>query len=397
MELNLIQTAIQLRQAANLPIVNLSFADFTFQSSLLTKNSIQRSFINIFKYPYYYPTAKGERESRQAVTNYYQELGQDVDPDSLLLTSSINQSYLYLLKIFSAEEGEILVPTPHSPSLDEVAGFLGLELKTFPLSAEDGWQIDPEVLAKHLTEKTRAIFLMSPHLPTGAIQTSETIHALSELLHQKPITLVVDESLSDFVFEKQKLPVISELVGSEQLVVSLQTLSNSFALPGFKVSWIQASGPDEEAQGFLHTVELMADTFLTLNQLSQAVLPEIIKFSKKWRHHFQKVIGKNQRILVGKLSKYPRLRFHHPAGGFYAFIEVLDDHGQSIHDENADQQTVVALLEKTGIYLHPGQYYGQKDGCYIMICFLQDPKILRLSLKKIARFFRSKKKIDTAK
>jgi aspartate/methionine/tyrosine aminotransferase len=389
MELTRIQKAIQNRQDQGLSIVNLSFADFTFYDSLLARRKIQNAFINIFKYPYYYPTARGEQEALQAISDYYGRLGQEVDPGSIILTSSVNQSFLYLLKIFSADGGEILIPRPHSPSLDEVSGFLDLDLKTFPLSVESGWQIDLEKLEQRISDKTRAIFLMSPHLPTGAIQKKETLEKLLKLIKGKDIALIMDETLSDFIFTEEKLPVIAGMTASRQLVVTLQTLSNSFALPGLKISWMQVSGPAEKAESLLQSIEFMADTFLTLNQLSQTILPEVVRYSRRWRKKFQKVVEKNRHILAGKLSKCPRLKFHYPEGGFYVFLEVLPDpHLPPADTVQSDEDFVVELLEKTGIYVHPGRYYGQKEGCYFMICFLQDPGILRNSLKKIVKHLR---------
>ncbi len=391
MELNRLQKAIQQRKDDAQSLTNLSFADFTFHDSLLTRRKIQNAFVNIFKYPYYYPTARGEQETLEAVCAYYRRLGQDVDPGSLILTSTLNQSYLYLFKIFSNGNGEILAPTPHSPSLDEVSGFLGLELKTYPLLAEQGWQIDLQQLEKNITENTRAIQLMSPHLPTGAVQTAETLEGLLKLIKGKNIALIVDESLSDFYFGEGKLPLITELAKSKQLIITLQSLSNSFALPGLKISWLQVSGPAEQAANLLQSIEFLADTFLTLSQFSQTVLPEVVRFSNKWRRKFQKIVEKNRHILVGKLSKCPRLHFHFPEGGFYAFIKVLAD-PESPGAVLSDEDFAVDLLEKTGIYVHPGYYYAQKDGCYFMICFLQDPGVLRTSLKKIVKYFRPPRK-----
>lgn len=388
MELNPIQAAIQKRQEESLPIVNLSFADFTFYDTLLSRRKIQNAFANVFKYPYYYPTAKGELEARQAIAEYYRRLGQEVDPESLILTSTINQSYLYLLKIFSSEGGEILIPRPHTPSLEEVAGLLGLDLPSYPLLPDQGWQIDLVELEKQINDKTRAIFLMSPHLPTGAIQKEDTLKQLAKLIKGKDIALVVDESLSDFIFDKQKLPLINSMMRAQQLIVTLQSMSNSFALPGFKLSWMQVSGPTEKSNQLLQSLEYLADTFLTLNQFSSTILPEVIKYSRKWRRQFQKTVEKNRQIIVSRLGKSPRLRFHKPEGGFYTFIEVLDKDGQSMAGEDAAEKFVINLLNETGLYVHPGYYYGQKTGCYFMLCFLQEPRTLRNSTKKLLRFLK---------
>jgi len=389
MELNPIQAAIQKRQEAGLRINNLSFADFTFYDTLLSKGKIQNAFANLFKYPYYYPTAKGELEARQAIVEYYKHQDQEIDPESLILTSSINQSYLYLFKLFSSAGGKIIIPSPNTPVLQEVAGFLGIELQTYPLLADQNWQIDLNALEKSINRQTKAIFLMSPHLPTGAIQKEETLRRLAKLIKGKNIALIVDESLADFIFKKQKLPLISALMRADQLVISLQTLSNSFALPGLKLSWIQVSGPANQAKPLLQKLEFLADTFLTINQVSQAILPEIVRHSHRWRKRFQAIVEKNSRTIIKRLGKSPQLRFHHPEGGFYAFIELLDEHGQSNTQPNADQNFSLQLLKQTGIYIHPGHYYSQKTGCYFMLCFLQDPKTLRISCKNLLKFLKN--------
>ncbi len=396
------------RQEEGLPIVNLSYADFTFYDTPLSRKKIQHAFINIFKYPYYYPTAKGELEALDAVAAYYKKKKREIDPESLILTSTINQSYLYLLKVFSSRKGEILVPTPCAPAMDEVACFLDIDLQSFALSAETNWQIDLEDLENSITKRTRAIVLMSPHLPTGAVQSEETIKGLLRIIKGRGIALIVDESLSDFIFNISTLPQIHELMDSRQLLVTLQTLNNSFALPGFKLSWMQVTGPKKRAEKLLQSLELLSDTFLNLNQFSQTILPEVVRYTKNWRKKFQKAVEKNRDILVGKLGKVKRLRFHYPEGGFYVFIEVLppqneESEGEANSGNNKntkhiierkfedDEDFVVSLLAETGVYTHPGYYYGQKKGSYFMICFLQSPKILRSSLKKIVRFLKPPK------
>ena len=409
-----IQSAIQLRQEKELPLINLSFADFTFYDSLLTRKKIRKAFANVFRYPYYYPTAKGESEALDAVCDYYKRQKREVDPGSLILTASVNQACLYLLRLFSSDGGEVLVPKPFSPAMDEVAAFLGQELKTYSLQSDNGWQIDLEDLAKKITTQTRAIFLMSPHLPTGAIQSEETLRKLLKLLKDKKIALIMDESLSDFVFNKTQFPVLAQLSANRQLVVTLQTLSNAFALPGLKLSWMQVSGPKTAAAELISRLEMLADTFLNLNQLSQTILPEVVRYSRRWRHRFQKVVEKNRDILVGKLSKAPRLQFHYPEGGFYALIEVLPPETQPAVTKTTESDAVIAptspesaspapleftnsedfsvqLLEKTGVYVHPGTYYGLQTGCYFMTCFLQNPSTLRKSLKKIVKFLKPPK------
>lgn len=387
MEQNLIQTAIQQRQAAGKSITNLSFADFTFHEPLLSSRRIQESFDNVFSYPYYYPTARGEEEACQAISDYYERRGEKVDPNYILLTSTINQSLLYLLKILSSGGGEILVTTPHSPSINEVAYFLGIKLKNVAMIPDCGWQIDLDDLKAKITPKTKALLIMTPDLPTGAVQSEETLTKLLQIAADKKLVLIVDESLSDFIFNHTEYPQITKLKFPEQPVLFLHSLSNSFGLPGLKISWIRASGTQEFIEEILGGTEYLADTFLTLNQISQTILPEIVKYSRKWRKNFIKVVEKNRDIATRKLSKSPHIRMHFPEGGFYCLAEVKD---WPADPEGED--FVISLLNETGIYVHPGRYYGQNKGCYFMVCFLQDHNTLRRGIKKITKFLKSKLK-----
>lgn len=410
-----IQQAIQQRQEAGLPITNLSFADYTFYDTPLLLKKIRRAFANIFRYPYYYPSARGEPEVLEAICEYYARLRRETTPENLLLTPSINHSSLYLLRLFSADRGEVLSPSPYSPYLEEVSGFLGHELKTFPLLPADGWQIDLSALEKMITPKTRAIFLMSPHLPTGAILKEETLRQLFKIIKGKKIAVIIDESQADFIFNKAILPIPAALADSRQLLVTLQTLSNSFALPGLKLSWIRVDGPATPRNELLTSLELLSDTFLGVNQLTQGIMPELVRHTRRWRRKFRKTVEKNRDILVSKLGKSPRLRFHYPEGGFFAFIEVLPPATATATATSTSTSTAtstptpishiypefataedfsVALLEKTGVYVHPGHYYGQDSGNFFTVCFLQAPATLRASLRKIVKFLRP---VKTAK
>jgi aspartate/methionine/tyrosine aminotransferase len=379
---NNIQNQIQKLKDAGKSVVNLSFADFTFYPSLLQEKKIQSAFRQLSKHPYYYPVAQGDLETRQSISKYYQDFGQEISPEQILLTSGINQSYLYLFKIFSAEKGEILVPNPHPPMLEEIASFLGIKLIKYDLDPTQSWQINLDSLKAKISAKTRAIFLMSPHLPTGAIQSDQTLTDLFALLKKKNIVVVSDESLSDFVFNKINFPIIQNLSDPGQLIISLQSLSNGFALPGLQLSWLTFHGPKAATQTLMKATEYLADTFLTLSQISQTIAPEIISGTEKWRYKFQQQVEKNRNLVCKKLAKVPGVSFQQPAGGLFALIQVPQS-------QLTAEELVLDLLKNTSVYVHPGSYYGlAPEKASFVICFLQDPSVLSRSIKHIIKYFK---------
>lgn len=393
MAINILQKALKERKSANLPIINLSIADFTYPTSLFNKRKIQKAFNNIFKFPYYYPDAKGDIDARKAIQEYYLQNDQEVSLESLILTASISQSYLYLFKIFSTagkqkssnsiQIPEILVACPCPPLIQEIAGFLNIQLKYFELDQKNHWQIDIESLEKLINNNTQAIFLMSPNHPTGAIQTEETLNKLNKLLKGKNIPLIIDESLSEFVFEKEKIPIPSTIFDSNQLIISLQDFKYTFGLPGLKISWIQVSGPEKPAKIILKMLELLGDTFLSINQLSQTILPEIVEYSVNWRKNYLNIIKKNRKFLFRKLAKSRFIELYETKGGLFNLFKI------NLPDQKLnDLQFATNLLQETGVYLHPGTYYGKNNGIYLVICYLQDPDNLNKGVKRLLKYLK---------
>ncbi len=393
MAINILQKALRDRKLANLPIINLSIADFTYPNSLFNKKKIQKAFNNIFKFPYYYPDAKGDIDARKAIQKYYLQNDQEVSLESLILTASISQSYLYLFKIFSTaskqkssntvKTPEILVVRPCPPLIQEIAGFLNIQLKYFDLDQSNHWQINIKSLEKLINNNTQAIFLMSPNQPTGAIQTEETLNKLNKLLKGKNIPLIIDESLSEFIFDKEKLPIASTIFDPSQLIIFLQDLKYTFGLPGLKISWIQVSGPEKPAKIILKMLELLGDTFLSINQLSQTILPEIVEYSVNWRKNYLNIIKKNRKFIFNKLKKNQFIELYETKGGLFNLFKI------SLPDSKLnDLQFATNLLQETGIYLHPGTYYGKSEGIYLVICYLQDPDNLYKGIKKLMKYLK---------
>jgi aspartate/methionine/tyrosine aminotransferase len=378
---NQIQKALQKRKKLRKPIINLSYPDFTFYPSLFEEKKIQRGFVNLFKYPYYYPTAQGDQETRNLISNFYKTKKQSVPAEHIFVCATPNEALSYLFKIFGIKGGEIICPTPCSPLIDEVAAFVGAKIINFHLSPKNNWEIDLKKLTEKITAKTAAIFLQNPHLPTGKVFKAKQLGELLKLTAQHQIAIICDESLSEFYYAKENFPSLNSFTGSKNLLITINSLANSFALPGAKISWITMQGEEKTVDEYLCGIEYLADTFLNLNQLSISILPELLKYGRKWRKKFQKRLRINRQILIKTLAKAKNLKLIKPEGGFYGMIEILKT-------KSLGEKLSIKLINETGLYLHPADFYGLPESAYLMICFLQDPKVLRRGLKRLLKFLK---------
>lgn len=383
-----IHAVITTEQEKGNQINNLSFTDYSSYESLLERGNIQRSFTNIYKYPHYYPTAKGEGEALLAIADYYKRRGEKVDPENLLLTSGLHHSLLFLFQLLTraakSSSDVVLIPRPYSPSLMEISDFLEIKPGTFQLDPENDWQIDLNSLRKAIKPQTKAILLGSPHLPTGAVQSAETLQKVAELARENGLFLIIDESQSDYLYGKTKLPKISELTSEKDqlLVIALHSLSDSLALPGLKISWLRFHGPQSACHSICQKLEMVADTFLSINQLGQTVLPELFKYSRGWRKKLQKHLAKNRQIVIDTIGKNSKITLTHPAGGLYTLAQV--------DTILSDEDLVIELIERTATYYHPGAFYGlpgtEKSKPYLIIDLFQAPALLKASLKKLTKY-----------
>jgi len=381
MQINALQKEINELIKAGKKVINLSAANSTFFESLLLTRKIQKAFPKVLSRPYYEANTKGYLTARQSIADFYQKIDITIDPENILLTSGTSESYLYLFRYFSQDGGEILFPRPSYPLFSEIAKLVNIELKYYNLNAQNSWKIDVEDLETKITPKTRAIVLISPNNPTGSMLSKANLQDVLALAKKHNIAIISDEVFSEFVYNNEEFP--SPLYEADnQLIFSLNGLSKTYALPGLKLSWILMKGPQKELQPIADQLELMIDALLSCNQFSQVLLPTILKEGGKWLKNYHARIEKNRLLTIDILSQCPNLEFHYPEGGFYIFPKVLNT-------KLTDEEFCLDLLKKTGLYVHPGYFYDFPENCHFLLCFLQDPKILKKSLKKIVKYLSS--------
>lgn len=390
MQINRIQQEVNVIIGAGKKITNLSIADFTFFPSLLNEKKLAKKFAKIFEYPYYQPLSKGDDEARESLVAYYKHKKINLKAENIILTSGSSESYLYLFKIFSENNGEILFPSPSYPLFEEISRLVNLKLKYYKLDPKNDWQPDLKSIKSKINKNTKAIVLISPNNPTGSIISQKSFEEILEIANKHKLAIISDEVFSEFIFDSSNYISIVELAQKNfpnQLIFTLEGLSKGFGLPGLKLSWITLHGESSETKIYAEKLEYLADIFLTANQFSQLMLPDILKYGKKWQKNFLKRVEKNRDLTMNILSKCQEINFSFTQGGFYVFPSI-DFTALSRANLN-DEEFTLKLLKEKKIYVHPGYYYDYPENCHFLICFLQDPKVLKKTLKKIVDFVKS--------
>ena len=255
--------------------VGLPLADLTASNPTRCGFSYPAGLLDALRNPCsldYDPNPRGLLSAREAVCTYYADHGAAVSPEQVILTTSTSEAYSYLFRLLCDPGSEILVPQPGYPLFDFLAALDDVRLKTAPFVYDHGWQIDPEGFRRAITAATRAIVLVHPNNPTGHFTQPWEARELAALCREHNLSLIVDEVFLDYRFNPASGRGTFASGFEDLLVFTVSGLSKICGLPQMKAAWIVANGPERTAA--LDRLEVIADTFLSMNAPVQAALPE---------------------------------------------------------------------------------------------------------------------------
>jgi alanine-synthesizing transaminase len=293
----------------------------------------------------YRPDSFGQKTAREAVARYYEAQGIAIPADQILLTPGTSLSYWYAFKLLADEGDEILSPSPSYPLFDYIAALSGVKLIPYPLDERRRWAIDLENLENSISNRTRALVLISPHNPTGRVADEHEIEALADLAARHDLAIISDEVFSEFQISPAALPRPAQ--GRAPLILTLNGFSKMFALPGIKFGWMGVTGERLRVREALRALELISDTFLPVNEIVQAAAPDIFREGRTFLAEYAAEMRRRWEITRGFLDRASNCSCHAPSGGFFVTVKLE-------RDEDAVAQS---LLRQAGLLTHPGYFY----------------------------------------
>jgi alanine-synthesizing transaminase len=322
----------------------------------------------------YRPDPLGQIEARRAISQIYASEGMPIPPEQVIITPGTSISYWYAFKVLADSGDEILCPTPSYPLFDSIAALSGVKLVPYRLEERRRWEIDFEHLVSLLSPRTKAIVLISPHNPTGAVATQEEIKILSNIASEKKVAIISDEVFSPFLFSQKSLPRPAAAAGAP-LVLTLNGFSKMLALPGLKIGWMAVTGEPSLIKNTLHALDMISDTFLPVNEAAQFAVPAILKESKIFQASYRAEISRRMELATDLLENSPGVSFIRPEGGFFLTLRL--------EGESADEEDVaLQLLKNHRILVHPGYFYDM-EGQHLVFSFVNRPAALRKFIKQI--------------
>jgi alanine-synthesizing transaminase len=346
------------RELIDLTVSNPTACGFAYPADLLTSLAEPAA-------AQYQPDAFGMVSARDAVANYYLDLGAEIRRERIALTTSTSEAYSYLFRLLCNVGDEVLTAQPSYPLFDFIARLDGVILREFPLHYDpnagpeiatdsSAWSIDLRALEAMITSRTRAIILVHPNNPTGNFVSDDEREAVQRICRQHDLALIVDEVFLDYALERPRQTFAGHDAGCLTFVLS--GLSKVCALPQMKCSWIVTSGPNALVSEALARLEVIADTFLSMNTPIQHALPT-------WLSHRgdiqQQILSRMRENLVA-LDKHlagtsiQRLAMQ---GGWTTVLRV---------PRTIDGIPYAEAALAGGSVVQPGEFYGLRPGRVVL-------------------------------
>lgn len=365
------------RRAAGLPVLDLTESNPTCCGLAYPEAEI-RAALNSPAAMRYEPEPHGLVEARRAIATYYEEHGERVDPEHLLLTASTSEAYAHLFRLLAEPRDEVLVPQPSYPLFDFLAQICDVHVVRYPLDQRTGWSIDRNGLLAALSECTRAIIAVSPNNPTGTFLAQADRDFLVTLCAERHLALIVDEVFADYPFNEDAR-LLPWPAMPPALIFRLNGISKMLGLPQMKLAWIYAAGPMPLLTSALARLEVIADTFLSVNTPIQAALPQLFQL----RPQIQKTILeriRTNRALLEKLKPPPPWTLLPAQGGWYAVIGVPSARGE--------EEWALGLLEDEGIYVYPGYFFDFAEEPYLVLSLLPQMDEFAEAIARMTEYIR---------
>jgi aspartate/methionine/tyrosine aminotransferase len=366
---NRLSQRLQERRRGGAPVIDLTVSNPTACNFAFEQAAILAGLANPAGLRYE-PNPRGAAEARQAVQDYYAGQGVSVSTDQVLLTTGTSEAYSYLFRLLANPGDEVLSPAPSYPLFDFLADVNDVRLKLYALRYESGWRIDFDGLQPAITPRTRAIIVVTPNNPTGSVLHRDELEFLVELARNHELSIIADEVFSDYLWQPDQSYAPSLAREDGCLTFTLNGLSKITALPQMKLGWIIINGPAALCNEALARLEVIADTYLSVGTPVQAAARALLETRAPVQRQILERIRANLHSLDERLKRELPCSRLCAEGGWYAVLRVPST--------KTDEEWALELLEKEGVYVHPGHFFDfPGDGYLVLSLITPEPDFAR--------------------
>ena len=331
-----------------------------------------------------YSDARGILEAREAVTRYYTRRGvQGVTPDHVYLGNGVSELIVMSLQALLNPGDEVLVPSPDYPLWTGAVSLCGGRAVHYRCAEDLDWHPDVEHVASLVTPRTRALVIINPNNPTGAVYSRQTLQALLEIARRHDLLVLSDEIYDQILFDESVHHHVAALA-PDLPILTLGGMSKTYRLAGFRSGWLVVTGPREPVAEYLEGLELLGNMRMCPNVPAQHAIPAALDGGIDITPLLQPGGRlRDQRDHAWELlTAIPGVDCYQPAGALYLFPRLDPE----VHKISDDQRMCIDLLEQQHVLLTHGTGFNLPSTDHLRVVFLAPVETLADAIGRLGAF-----------
>jgi alanine-synthesizing transaminase len=334
-----------------------------------------------------YSDSKGIVSARRAVTQYYRLKGvEGVGTEDVYLGNGVSELIVMAVQAMLDTGDEVLVPAPDYPLWTAATALAGGTPVHYLCDETQDWAPDLADLAAKITPRTKAIVVINPNNPTGAVYSEATLRGIVALAREHELVLMADE-IYDKVLYDDAVHISLASLAPDLLTLSFNGLSKAYRVAGFRSGWLAISGPKHHARSFIEGLNILANMRLCANVPAQHAIATALGGYQS----INELILPGGRLLAQrnlaweKLNTIPGVSCVKPAGALYVFPR-LDPEVHEVHD---DERFALDLVRSAKILIVQGTGFNWPHPDHFRIVTLPHVEELDVAIERIGNFLAS--------
>ena len=373
-EVNALSRSVASLTAAGTSLVDLTESNPTraglpYPADLLSAAASERALC-------YDPQPFGLRTAREAVSADYARRGVAVDPECIVLSASTSEAYSWVFKLLCNPGESVLIPQPSYPLFEHLTRLESVRAVPYRLEYHGRWDIDFESIAA-AKDDVRAVLLVSPNNPTGSYVTSREADTLAAICRERGWAIVSDEVFAEYALDAHA-PATEIARRAKVLSFTLGGASKALGLPQMKLAWTIVDGPVKERIDALSGLELIADTFLSVNTPVQVAAPDLFRRGAPIRQAIHQRASRNLTAARDVVRTYPACEVLRVEGGWSAVVRVPAT--------RTEEALALGLLQEEHVLVHPGFFFDFPHEAFVVVSLLPPEDVFADAFGRVLQY-----------
>ncbi len=335
-----------------------------------------------------YSDSRGIMSARRAIVSRYEQVPgfPTFDPDDVFLGNGVSELITMTMQALLDEGDEVLIPSPDYPLWTAMTSLAGGTPVHYLCDNVDEWQPDLEDIRSKITDRTKAIVVINPNNPTGAVYRREILEGIVEIAREHSLLLLSDEIYDRILYDDaEHIPLAT--LAPDLLCLTFNGLSKTYRVAGFRSGWVVITGPKGHARGFLEGIHLLASTRLCPNVPAQHAVQAALSGVQS----IDALIAPTGRLHEQRdaaweaLESIPGVTCYRPQGALYAFPRLDPD----VHEIRDDGKLVYDFLVAEHVLLVQGTGFNWPTPDHLRVVTLPEARVLTEAIERLGNFLAS--------